>query len=139
MYGLTPPTPSMVIAIWMNRKRLGMRELEAQVLVVLWDDPDGLVPRDVHERLPSHRPLAYTTVNTVLVRLWEKGVLRRRKRGRAYVYWPKESRAGYSARRMNEILETSGDHKEVLASFLEAIDAKDRSQLRRMLQRRARK
>jgi predicted transcriptional regulator len=123
----------------MARKRLGMRELEARILGVLWDDPDGLIPREVHERLPGRRQLAYTTVNTVLVRLWDKGVLRRRKQGRAFVYWPKESRAEYSARRMNEILKTSGDHGEALASFLEAIDSKDRLQLRRMLQRRARK
>lgn len=123
----------------MTSKRLGMRELEARVLNVLWDDPEGLIPREVHERLPRRRPLAYTTVNTVLVRLWHKGVLRRRKQGRAYVYWPKESRAEYSARRMNEILKTSGNHGEALASFLETIDPKDRLQLRRMLQRRARK
>ena len=116
-----------------------MRELEGQVLDVLWEDPEGLIPREVHERLPGRRPLAYTTVNTVLVRLWEKGVLRRRKQGRAFVYRPKESRAEYSARRMNEILKTSGDHREALASFLESIDPKDRLQLRRMLQRRARK
>lgn len=116
-----------------------MRELEARVLNVLWEDPEGLIPREVHERLPGGRPLAYTTVNTVLTRLWEKGVLRRRKQGLAYVYRPKESRAEYSARRMNEILKMSGDHKEALASFLESIDPKDRVQLRRMLQRRARK
>lgn len=116
-----------------------MRELEGRVLDILWDDPEGLLPREVHERLPSRHPLAYTTVNTVLARLWEKGVVRRRKQGRAFVYWPKESRADYSARRMNEILKTSGDHGEALASFLEAIDPKDRVQLRRMLHRRARK
>jgi predicted transcriptional regulator len=112
-----------------------MRELEGQVLDVLWEDPKGLIPREVHERLPD-RSLAYTTINTVLVRLWTKGVLRRRKQGRAYVYHPKESRAEYSARRMNEILEMSGDHREALASFIESIDPKDRLQLRKILQRR---
>lgn len=112
-----------------------MRQLEAQLLDILWDDPAGLMPRDVHDRLPARRPLAYTTVNTVLVRLWEKGILRRQRRGRAFVYSPKESRGEYTARRMNEILRTSGDHKEVLASFLDTIDPKDRSQLRKMLHR----
>jgi predicted transcriptional regulator len=123
----------------MTRKRLGMRELEAQVLDVLWDDPEGLIPREVHERLRRRRPLAYTTVNTVLMRLWEKGVLRRTRQGRAYAYSPKESRAEHSAHRMNEILEMSRDHKEVLASFLEAITPRDRLQLRRMLRKGARR
>lgn len=137
MYAPSARIPGNVTA--MTRKRLGMRELEGQVLDVLWEDPEGLIPGEVHDRLPGRRPLAYTTVNTVLMRLWEKGVLRRKKQGRAYVYRPKESRAEYSARRMNEILKTSGDHREALASFLESIDPKDRLQLRKMLQRRARK
>ena len=35
-----------------------------------------------------HRPLAYTTVMTVMNRLTEKGVLRRERRGRGYAYQP---------------------------------------------------
>ena len=103
------------------------------ILDVLWDNPDGLVPREVHERLAGVRPLAPTTVGTVLTRLWEKGVLRRRRDGRAYVYLPRESRSEYTARRMNEILQASGNRSEALASFVEEIPPKDRKQLRRIL------
>lgn len=117
----------------MTTKRLGMRELEALVLEVLWDNPDGLVPREVHEGLAGVRPLAPTTVGTVLTRLWEKGVLRRRREGRAYVYLPRESRSEYTARRMNEILQAAGNRSEALASFVEEIPPKDRKHLRRIL------
>ena len=113
-----------------------MRELEFRVLDVLWDAGGPLVPSDVRDRLDVKRPLAYTTVNTVLVRLWEKGLLKRVKSGRAYAYRVVQTRADYFARRMNEILQTSGDHKEALASFVETIGAKDRVQLRRMLERK---
>jgi predicted transcriptional regulator len=51
---------------------------------VLWERP-GTVAQ-VRESLP--RPLAYTTVMTVLERMIAKGVVARRKKGRSYVYSP---------------------------------------------------
>lgn len=118
-----------------QQPRLGMRELESRILDALWRAEEPLAPAEVKERLEADHPLAYTTVNTVLVRLWEKGALDRSKRSRAYEYSPRESRAEYFAHRMNEILETSGDHHDALASFVETMDSGDRRALRRLLQR----
>lgn len=56
-----------------RRERLGMGELEARVLDVLWDAEGQLTPAEVNARLDSDRQLAYTTVMAVLVRLFEKG------------------------------------------------------------------
>jgi predicted transcriptional regulator len=119
------------------RKRLGMRQLEAQVLDVLWTSDQPLTPREVHMRLPRGKRLAYTTVTTVLARLWKKKILTRRREGRTFTYWPRESRSELAARRMQEILTTSGDRLEVLATFLEAIPAEERAKLRKMLGRRS--
>jgi len=48
-----------------------------------------LTVADVRERLTCHgRELAYTTVMTVLTRLHEKGLVRRQKEGRHYLYAP---------------------------------------------------
>lgn len=66
-------------------KHLG--SLEAQIMRVLWERPD-LPVRDVVEALPGRRVRAYTTVMTVMNRLTEKRLLRRRSEGRAYVYMP---------------------------------------------------
>lgn len=66
-------------------KHLG--SLEAQIMRVLWERPD-LPVRDVVEALPGRRERAYTTVMTVMNRLTEKRLLRRRSEGRAYVYMP---------------------------------------------------
>ena len=64
--------------------------LETEVMQVLWKAERPLVVRDVLDRLNRRRtrPLAYTTVMTVLARLAEKHVLARVKEGRSYVYEP---------------------------------------------------
>ena len=46
--------------------------LEARVMRVLWETPN-LTVRDVAQRLPGRRQRAYTTVMTVMNRLYEKG------------------------------------------------------------------
>lgn len=121
------------------RKRLGMRELEGQILEVLWASEQPLTPREVHVRLPGGRRLAYTTVTTVLARLWKKKILARRREGRAYAYRPRESRSEFAARRMQEILTKSGDRLDVLATFLDRIPAEERAELRDMLGRRSKR
>jgi predicted transcriptional regulator len=52
-------------------------------LKVLWKQAEASVS-EVRAGLP--RPLAYTTVMTVLDRMCVKGLVTRRKRGRAYAY-----------------------------------------------------
>jgi predicted transcriptional regulator len=49
-----------------------------------------MLVREVRDRVPQ---LAYTTVMTTLDRLYRKGVLLRRRRGRAFVYEPRQSRS----------------------------------------------
>ena len=64
--------------------------LERDVMDVLWSDGD-LAVRDVQSRLS--REVAYTTVMTTLDRLFKKGVLSRRRSGRAFRYSAAVSRA----------------------------------------------
>jgi predicted transcriptional regulator len=62
--------------------------LEAVVMDAVWAAGDPVTVRGVVERLNAERarPLAYTTVMTVMARLAEKGALVRRKQGRGYLY-----------------------------------------------------
>ena len=64
--------------------------LEAEVLRMLWRTEGSVGVREVLNRLNEDRsrPLAYTTVMTVLSRLVDKHILRRHLRGRGYVYEP---------------------------------------------------
>ena len=65
--------------------------LELEVMQALWRLRDATV-RQVNTEMNRRRPLAYTTVLTLLDRLARKGVAGRRKHGRAFVYHPLLSR-----------------------------------------------
>ena len=118
-------------------KRLPRGELEARVMDVLWDAGDWMTPRDVHDAITTpRRPLAYTTVLTILVRLWNKGMLDRQGVGRAYGYRPVAGRDEWAAQRMHEVLESSGDRLVALNHFVDSISAREAAQLRRFLDER---
>ncbi len=59
--------------------------LELECLSVLWRVGESNV-RTVQEALAASRPLAYTTVMTMLERLAKKQLVSRRKTGRHFVY-----------------------------------------------------
>lgn len=86
--------------------------LEAQIMRVLWDQP-RLPVRSVVELLPGRRVRAYTTVMTVMNRLFEKGLLRRETVGRAHVYWPTMTEAEFldsiSRKLVRNVLSEFGD------------------------------
>lgn len=64
--------------------------LELLCLKALWALQEGNV-KDVQQVVAKTRPLAYTTIMTVLERLVRKGRLSRRKKGRAFLYAPTAS------------------------------------------------
>lgn len=111
--------------------RLG--ELEARVMEVVWNRGGWSTPGEVLELLEGERQLAYTTVMTILVRLWQKGLLERRKDGRAYAYHPIQSREEWNAQRMSELLQIANNRAEALVHFVDEMGTADRDQLRRLL------
>lgn len=117
----------------MGRARLPMGELESAVMDVLWERGGWSTPGEVHDVLNARRPLAYTTVMTILVRLCQKGRLERQRDGRAYAYRALQSRAEHAAARMGEVLGGAGDRSAVLAGFVAGLPGSDRDQLRRLL------
>ena len=108
-------------------------ELEAAVMEVLWQRGSWMTSGEVKDSLPQGRGLAYTTVMTVLVRLWTKGLLERQRDGRAFAYHPVESREEWTARRMEELLAAAGNASEALIHFVKVLDPVERNQLRRIL------
>ncbi|MHB1534987.1 MAG: BlaI/MecI/CopY family transcriptional regulator [Acidimicrobiales bacterium] len=114
--------------------KLAMGELEAAVMDVLWDAPGPLTPGQVHEALSAGRSLAYTTVMTVLVRLWHKERLGREPQGRAYAYHPLQNREAYAASRMGEVLGTTKDRRLALSYFVANLVPAERTRLRRLLE-----
>jgi len=113
--------------------RLERGELEARVLDVLWNTDEALTPREVHTALTSDRDLAYTTVMTILVRLWHKGLLHREPRGRAFAYRPVETRDESVASRMRALLAHAGDRDAALTGFVESLPPAELDDLRRII------
>ena len=69
----------------------------------LWRLGQGTV-EDIRGALPRKSRGAYTTVQTVLNRLSDRGLLERQRRGTAIVYVPRLSEAQYLSRSLNETL-----------------------------------
>ncbi|MDF3298904.1 BlaI/MecI/CopY family transcriptional regulator [Streptomyces tropicalis] len=105
--------------------------LEAEVLALLQSSRRPLTPGDVLQHLSDD--LAYSTVVTVLSRMFEKGLLTREKQGRAYAYTPVTDTHGFAARRMRQALESDPDREAVLTHFVEDLSTSDEQLLRQLL------
>ena len=81
-----------------------LTDVELELMTALWQLGEGTV-HDVLATLPSARPLAYTSVSTVLRILVGKGVLVVRKEGRGHVYVPRISKAAYEATSLRHIVQ----------------------------------
>lgn len=105
--------------------RLGDRERE--VLEVLWRSGSATV-HDVAGRLSD--PLAYTTVMTILDRLYKKRLVLRKKQDRAFVYSAGISASALEQGRtsdwVRQLFSTSVAGKDVLLScFVDAVQQYD--------------
>jgi len=92
--------------------------LELLCLSALWSLKEGNV-KDVQRIVNESRPLAYTTIMTVLERLLRKGKLTRRKVGRAFIYSPTSERDDMRKHAIRELLDSFFDgSEEELLQFL---------------------
>ena len=78
----------------------------------LWRRRSGLV-REVQADLLPERKLAYTTVMTVMDRLFKKGALRRAKKSRAHVYEPTFTEGEARADALNGLIDSYFDGSKV--------------------------
>lgn len=111
-------------------------KLEAAVMNVLWSVDRRLTVREVLDRLPAQRNLAYTTVMTVLTNLHRKNMVAREPAGRAYSYTPTLSREEAAAATLREVLNASPDPRSVLLHFAETASEEESTVLRDGLARR---
>lgn len=92
--------------------------LELECLRALWTLGEANV-RAVREQLAPKRPLAYTTVMTMLDRLARKQAVSRKKAGRSFVYTPLITREDIRQLAIRELVDTLFDgSRESLAAYL---------------------
>ncbi|HVB37740.1 MAG TPA: BlaI/MecI/CopY family transcriptional regulator [Vicinamibacterales bacterium] len=116
--------------------------LEQRVMDLVWTDGEVTV-RDAQARLDE--PVAYTTLMTTLDRLFKKGLLNRRKVGRAFAYAAAVSREelqrAMAAGLLDNLLAGRRPPLPALSSLVDAVGEHDRDlldELERLVQEKRR-
>jgi len=79
-------------------------DLQAAVMEIFWRRESATV-REVADELNKKRSLAYTTVLTLVSRLWSRGLLKRQPEGRGFRYWATKSRDDFLAELSDELID----------------------------------
>ncbi|MBM4569040.1 BlaI/MecI/CopY family transcriptional regulator [Rhodococcus hoagii] len=116
----------------------GLGGLEAEVMDILWASSDPMSVHDLVTTFDEHKPLAYTTVLTVVTHLYDKGWVEREKRSRAYFYFPKQTREEATSRALRELLDASSDSAAVLLHFARTVSETEQAALRKGLRKSSR-
>lgn len=104
-------------------------KLEREVMNITWRRGEISV-RDVFQAFDER--IAYTTLMTTLHRLYRKGVLDRRKQGRAFLYSPRVSATEFEQGIAHDLIEGLIDRaadgvEPLLACIVDAVSERDRA------------
>src|SRR5271170_2763814 len=101
-----------------RRALLDLAPLELDCMNTLWPMGHGTV-REIRDRLAARRPRAYTTIMTIMDRLARKGIVERRKVGRAYLYHPNLSAEEARVHALDQVIENffAGSKEALLAQL----------------------
>lgn len=108
-------------------------ELQTQVMSALWRMGSGTVEQ-VRSALPPRYRGAYNTVQTVLNRLAERGLLSRSKAGNAFEYRPVVSEAEYLSRSISQTLAAASmdARQAALARLIGGLDKRELEDLQQL-------
>lgn len=81
-----------------------MSPSETEILRLVWQCQEATV-QEVYDALPASRNVTYVTVATLLRRLEEKGYLKHRIRGKAFVYAPAAKKEDVIRRTISDLVE----------------------------------
>ncbi|MCI0337725.1 MAG: BlaI/MecI/CopY family transcriptional regulator [Acidobacteria bacterium] len=103
----------------MTRKRtIKLTRFEIEIMDALWDLSSASI-REIHEKLPEKKRPAYTTVQTIIRRLEEKGAVRQTKQiGNAHIFEPALTREAAHRRLIDELLDLFGGSARPLMAHL---------------------
>jgi len=110
---------------------IALGKLEREVMNLAWQRREISV-RDVFREFEER--IAYTTLMTTLHRLYRKGVLERRKQGRAFFYVPRVSPLEFEQGIARDVIEGLIDGarngvEPLLACIVDAVSEQDRATL----------
>ena len=95
-----------------------LTKLEIEIMEAVWALGSASV-REIQEHLPERKRPAYTTVQTIIYRLEEKGAVRRVKKiGNAHIFEAVITRKAAHMRLINELLHVFGGSPRLLMAQL---------------------
>jgi BlaI family penicillinase repressor len=101
-----------------REKSIKLTRFELEVMTALWEIGPASV-REIQEKLPEKKRPAYTTVQTIVYRLEEKGAVTRVKKiGNAHIFAPAVTRNSAHRRLINELLDIFGGSARPLMTHL---------------------
>jgi BlaI family penicillinase repressor len=101
-----------------TKKPIHLTRFELEILELLWPLGEASV-REVQETIPEKSRPAYTTVQTIVQRLEQKGAVRRtRKVGNALMFEAAITRKSAYRRLIDEVLELFGGSAQPLVAHL---------------------
>ena len=103
------------------RVRSPLTELENEVMQAVWEAGPCSVEA-VHQNISRNRRLKETSTRTLLRRLEQKGYLRHKTQGRAYIYRAVESARSLAARAVRQIIDRfcQGSVEELVTGMVES-------------------
>jgi predicted transcriptional regulator len=119
---------------------LRLHELEAAIMDAVWSkNLQSFAVSDVLAGLEKQRDIAYTTVMTVVSRLYTKGLLSRERDGKRYLYSPKLTREQFLEATAREVLDGAVSDQRAMAMLAEKVSvasANDLDDLEALIRRR---
>lgn len=116
-----------------------LSESQLEIMSLLWERGEATVA-EVWREIKGRRAVARNTVQTMLVRLEEKGFLRHRERGNAFVYFPVKKRETTVRRMLRALTDSAfgGSTAGLVLSLLdsESITEEDAQRIEEMLSRK---
>lgn len=102
----------------MAKGGIRLTRFEMELMDALWDLGRASI-REIQESLPERKRPAYTTVQTIIRRLQEKGAVRQVKKvGNAHIFEPVVTRRAAHRRLIDELLDLFGGSARPLMAHL---------------------
>ena len=103
-----------------RQSQVKLTRLELEVMGAVWAIGSGSV-REIQEQLPERKRPAYTTVQTIIYRLEEKGAVRRVKKiGNAHIFEAVVTQKAAHSRLIDELLNVfGGSPRSLMAQLVE--------------------
>lgn len=115
--------------------RVVLFDLEAEIMDLVWSAGwSEFSVQEVVDGLSDRRELAYTTLLTTVRRLYDKGLLRRKRDGKRFLYRPKLTRQEFHEQLAQELMRSlpAAGREAALATLVDQVAEDDLEALGRL-------